>query len=69
MRLRMRGRADISSIATLLGHTSTRMSERYAHADDAHLHALVGALDTAEVATPSDTKKDTAPDGTASVAT
>jgi len=33
----MQGRADISSIATLLGHTSTRMSECYAHADNAHL--------------------------------
>ena len=29
-RLRMQGRADISSIATLLGHTSMRLSERYA---------------------------------------
>jgi integrase len=58
-RLRMQGRADISSIATLLGHTSTRMSERYAHADNAHLHALVGALDGPEISLPSDTKKDT----------
>jgi hypothetical protein len=58
-RLRMQGRADISSIATLLGHTSTRMSERYAPADNAHLHALVGALDGAKIAVPSDTKKDT----------
>ncbi len=67
-RLRMQGRADISSIATLLGHTSTRMSERYAHADNAHLHALVGALDGTETGTPSDTKSDTTADDATSVA-
>jgi hypothetical protein len=35
------------------------MSERYAHADNAHLHALVGALNGSESSPPSDTKKDT----------
>jgi integrase len=67
-RLRMQGRADISSIATLLGHTSTRMSERYAHADNAHLHALVGALDGTDIGAPSDTKSDTGPESSASAA-
>ena len=66
-RLRMQRRADISSIATLLGHTSTRMSERYAHADDAHLHALVAALDGAKIAGPSDTKRDTRPESASGV--
>jgi integrase len=67
-RLRMQGRADISSIATLLGHTSTRMSERYAHADNAHLHTLVGALDGPEIGVPSDTKSDTSAESDASAA-
>ena len=67
-RLRMQGRADISSIATPLGHTSTRMSERYAHADNAHLHALVGALDGTKIGAPSDTKSDDTTDDATSVA-
>lgn len=67
-RLRMDGRADITSIATLLGHTSTRMSERYAHADNAHLHALVSALDGAQDSAPSDTKTDTGTDSAANAA-
>ena len=67
-RLRMQGRADISSIATLLGHTSTRMSERYAHADNAHLHALVGALDGIDIGALSDTKSDTGAESSASAA-
>ncbi len=64
----MQGRADISSIATLLGHTSTRMSERYAHAHDAHLHVLVSAHDRAETKAPSDTKSDTETESATSAA-
>jgi len=36
-RLRMQVGADLKSIAELLGHTSTRMTERYAHASRTHL--------------------------------
>ena len=40
-RLRMRAGADLKSIAELLGHTTRRMTERYAHAAPGHLHELV----------------------------
>jgi integrase len=43
-RLRMQRGADLKSIAELLGHTSTRMTERYAHATTTHLHDLVQGL-------------------------
>jgi site-specific recombinase XerC len=43
-RLRMHRRADLKSIAELLGHTSTRMTERYAHAAGTHLQDLVQGL-------------------------
>jgi Phage integrase family len=49
-RLRMHGGADVKSIAELLGHTSTRMTERYAHASQGHLHALVQGI--SRVTTP-----------------
>lgn len=39
-RLRMRD-TDLKSIGELLGHTTTRMTERYAHAAPGHLHAIV----------------------------
>jgi integrase len=67
-RLRMDGRADIASIATLLGHTSTRMSERYADADNAHLHALVGALDVGAGDTSRETEEETGSENTESAA-
>jgi hypothetical protein len=28
-------------VSELLGHTTTRMTERYAHAERGHLHAMV----------------------------
>ena len=43
-RLRMDGQADLKSISELLGHTSTRMTERYAHASAEHKQALVQKL-------------------------
>jgi integrase len=42
-RLRMNG-VDLATIRDLLGHTTTRMTERYAHVAPSHLHAAVQTL-------------------------
>ena len=42
-RLRMTG-ADTGTIRDLLGHTSDRMTQRYAHAATSHLHSAVQRL-------------------------
>jgi len=58
-RLRMDGGADLKSIAELLGHTSTRMTERYAHATPGHLHALVQRISRVPAETPTGTSTGT----------
>jgi hypothetical protein len=50
---RQRRRAHLKSIAELLGHTSARMTERYAHASRTHLHALAGHLARAKTSAAS----------------
>jgi len=35
---------DLATIRDLLGHTTTRMTERYAHVAPSHLHAAVQTL-------------------------
>ena len=47
---------DLKTIAELLGHSSTRMTERYAHLSPAHKTRAVRALETAY---QTDTKTDT----------
>ena len=50
------GGVDLKTIAELLGHSSTRMTERYAHLSPAHKARAVKALDSA---CQTDTKTDT----------
>ena len=47
---------DLKTVATLLGHSTTRMSERYAHLSPDHPTRAVKVLDTAY---QTDTKSDT----------
>src|SRR4029077_15096231 len=63
-RLRMTG-ADTGTIRELLGHTSDRMTKRYAHAAPGHLHAAVQRL--VSVATPPDARSAGDPTGAPSV--
>ena len=47
---------DLKTIAELLGHSSTRMTERYAHLSPAHKNRAVQILDSV---LQTDTKTDT----------
>jgi hypothetical protein len=49
--------ANLKSIAELLGHTTTRMTERYAHAAPGHLHSLVQRISRVQVDEPTGTGK------------
>jgi site-specific recombinase XerD len=54
-RLRMQN-ADLKSIGELMGHTTTRMTERYAHAAPGHLLAAVQRISRAATGTATDTR-------------
>lgn len=53
-RLRMQN-VDLKIVSELLGHPTTRMTERYAHAERAHLHAMVQRISRAATGTATDT--------------
>ena len=46
---------DLKSVSELLGHTTTRMTERYTHASPGHLHAMVQRISRGATGTTTDT--------------
>jgi integrase len=58
--LAMRG-ASLQAIAAILGHSSTRMAERYAHLSPAHVSATLALLPSLSKKTPDNRASATAP--------